>query len=67
MSEYMAIKDVARMMLVSERTVRRWVWAGYLTPVRIGHTVRFEKRRLLEQLDRLQTNGAPAGEDPSLG
>lgn len=66
MAEYLTVKDVARLMRVSQRTVARWIRLGWLRPVRIAHTIRFSRNHLLEQLDRHE-NGGLQGEDPSLG
>ena len=67
MAEYLAIKEVATLFRVSPRTVVRWIRAGYITPIRIGATVRFEKRRLLWQVEKLQSGQQTIREDPSLG
>ncbi len=57
MEEYLSIKEVARMMAVSQRTVVRWVRLGRLTPVRMGHTWRFERDKLVLQLEKYEYGG----------
>jgi excisionase family DNA binding protein len=66
MAEYLTVKDAAKLMLVSQRTVLRWVELGRLRPVRIGHTLRFEKSRLLLQLEKYEY-GDGRKHDPALG
>ena len=66
MDEYLSVKDVAALLRVSERTVARWVGRGRITPMRIGHTVRFEKRLLLRKLEQYEYGG-DAKDDASLG
>jgi excisionase family DNA binding protein len=66
MTEYLSIKDVAKLLRVSTWTVRRWAAEGRITPVRIAHTIRFNKTRLLNDIDKY-ANGAQEREDPSLG
>ena len=51
---YLTVKEVASLMRVNERTVVRWVRLGRLTPVRMGHTWRFERSKLLIQLERFE-------------
>lgn len=68
MAEYLTIKDAALLLRVSVRTIARWVRAGYVHPVRIGHTLRFEKKTLLWQVEKLQSVKSPAADnDPMLG
>ena len=66
MAEYLAVKDVAKMLLVSERTVFRWIRLGRIHPARIGRTLRFEKSRLLIQLEKFEYGGE-ADDDFTLG
>lgn len=66
MDEYMTVKDVAAMTLVSERTVFRWMQLGRIRPVRIGGTIRFKKSRLLMDLERHEYGGEPK-HDPAMG
>jgi excisionase family DNA binding protein len=67
MAEYLTLKEVARLLRVSRRTVARWVRAGYIKPVKIGHTLRFEKNKLLWDVEQLQVRPSPKREDPALG
>jgi excisionase family DNA binding protein len=67
MAEYLTLKEVARLFRVSKRTVARWTRAGHIRPVKIGHTVRFEKAKLLWDVEKLQDRPAPQREDPTLG
>ena len=67
MAEYLTLKEVASLLRVSNRTVARWVRAGYIRPSKIGHTLRFEKKLLLWNVEQLQANPAPRDEDPALG
>ena len=69
MTQYLTVKEVAGLMRVHTRTVLRWVELGRLRPVRIGHTLRFERSRLLRQLEKYEYGDQPTGSrgDPSLG
>ena len=66
MAEYLTVKDAAKLMQVSQRTVLRWIADGWIRPVRIAHTLRFEKSHLLRQLDKYEYGGPPK-HDPALG
>ena len=65
--EYLAVKDVARMFRVSTRTIARWINAGYIHPVRFGATLRLEKRRLLLDVEKLQSHVQKEDSDPIMG
>jgi excisionase family DNA binding protein len=67
MAEYLTLKEVASLLRVSNRTLTRWIRAGYIRPCKIGHTLRFERSRLLWQVEQLETTGGSRTEDPSLG
>lgn len=68
MAEYLTVKDVALLIRVSESTVIRWIRRGYITPLRIGHTLRFERTRLLLQVEKHQSSTQSfVLHDPSLG
>ena len=68
MPEYLTVKDVASLLRISEVTVARWVRRGYIRPVKIGHTLRFEKSKLLLQVEQHQAGQADTViQDPSLG
>ena len=67
MTEYLTVKDAAGIIRVSERTILRWLQDGSLPAVRIGRTIRFNKQRLLMELDRRQYGVRPQKDDPALG
>lgn len=58
MDEYMTLKEVAALLRVSNRTVIRWVQAGYIHPSKIGHTIRFKRAQLLWDVEQLQSGQA---------
>jgi excisionase family DNA binding protein len=47
--------ELARMLKKSRRTIEVWVNAGYINSIRVGHSVFFEKDRVLSDLRRFQT------------
>jgi excisionase family DNA binding protein len=64
---YLTIKEVARLFRVSNRTVVRWTRAGHIHPVKIGHIIRFERQKLLWDVEKVQARPTPQREDPALG
>jgi excisionase family DNA binding protein len=66
MAEYLTVKDVAGIMRVDQRTVYRWIALGRLRPVRISRALRFEKSRLISQLEKYEYGGEDKP-DPTLG
>ena len=52
MEEYLVVKDVARLLRLSPRTVARWISLGRIHPARFGRTLRFNKARLLRDLEK---------------
>jgi excisionase family DNA binding protein len=45
-ASYISIRDTARQMRVSQRTVRRWISRGILGAIRLGRTVRIDSKAL---------------------
>jgi excisionase family DNA binding protein len=66
MEEYLTVKDVGKLMRVSDRTVLRWVSLGRIKPVRVQRSLRFAKSKLLVQLEKYEYGGG-AGHDLSMG
>ncbi|MEO8426055.1 MAG: helix-turn-helix domain-containing protein [Verrucomicrobiota bacterium] len=50
--------ELARMLKKSRRTIEVWVNAGYISSIRVGHSVFFEKDQVLSDLRRFQTGKA---------
>ena len=68
MAEYLTVKDVAAMMQVSSNTVWKWVKLGRLHPLRIGTShFRFEKARLIRDLETYEYDGSETASDPTMG
>ena len=65
-TEYLTVKDAAKMFRVSNKTILRWIENGSLRGVRIAHTIRFDKQDLLMQLDKSQNGSFRRQHDPSL-
>jgi excisionase family DNA binding protein len=68
--EYLTIKDVAAMMLVTPRTVWRWIRIGRIRPVRVGGEgggVRFNKSKLLRQIEAYENEKFNPPDSPELG
>jgi excisionase family DNA binding protein len=58
----MTILEVAEFLQLSERTIKRLVKDRQLPFLKIGHSVRFSRRRLIEILDNgANTNLKPRG------
>ena len=49
--------EVAKLIRKSTRTVEHWVNAGYLSCIRISHSVLFDGDQVLEDLKRFETGG----------
>lgn len=49
--------EVAKLIRKSTRTVEHWVNAGYLSSIRISHSVLFDREQVLEDLKRFETGG----------
>jgi excisionase family DNA binding protein len=45
-ARYLSIRDTARHLRVSDRTVRRWITRGILSAIRLGKTIRIDARAL---------------------
>jgi excisionase family DNA binding protein len=54
-ARYLSIRDTARHLHVSDRTVRRWIARGILRAIRLGKTIRIEAKAL----DRLPKIAPP--------
>ena len=67
MAEYLTVKDAAKLLQLSQRTILRWVRDGWIRPVRIAHTLRFERGHLLRQLDKYERGHMGEAHDPALG
>ena len=55
--------EVAKLVRKSTRTVEHWVNSGFISCIRISHSVLFDRRQLLEDLKRFETGtmkGLPA-------
>ena len=66
MDEYLSVKDVAKMLLLSEQTILKWVQLGRITPIRVRRVLRFEKKKLIRQLEKYEYGGPPK-DDPAMG
>lgn len=54
MNQYLNVKEVAELLHIAEKTVRKYVWQKSIPYTKIGGHVRFNKERLnlwLEQRD----------------
>lgn len=49
--------EVAMLIRKSQRTVEHWVNAGYLSCIRISHSVLFDREQVIADLKRFETNG----------
>jgi hypothetical protein len=47
--------EVAKLLRKSTRTVEHWVNSGYISCIRISHSVLFDRKQLFEDLKRFQT------------
>ena len=47
--------EVAKLLRKSTRTVEHWVNSGFISCIRISHSVLFDRRQLLEDLKRFET------------
>jgi len=63
----MTVKEVATLLRVEPRTVRRWVDLGRLRPVRVGALghIRFRRSDVLRTLERVEWE--EPRHDPSMG
>lgn len=50
--------EVARLIRKSTRTVEHWVKAGYLSCIRISHSVLFDRDQVLIDLKRFEAGGS---------
>lgn len=63
----MTRKEVAGLMRVTERTVTRWIALGRLRVVRIGGTLRFDRRAVVQSIDRYEYGDDRPPHDPAMG
>ena len=61
--EYLSAKEVASLVGVSLRTVRRWIAEGTLPAARVGGVVRIRRR----DLERVLTPPSPRPRRPTRG
>ncbi len=47
--------EVAKLLRKSTRTVEHWVNSGYISCIRISHSVLFDRNQLFEDLKRFET------------
>jgi excisionase family DNA binding protein len=60
LSEAMTIEEIADFLRLSTRTIKRLMDEGHLSFCKIGHSVRFSRRRLIELIDNgVNTNLGP--------
>lgn len=53
--------EVARLIRKSQRTVEHWVNAGYLSCIRISHSVLFDRDQVIADLNQFKTGGRDSG------
>ena len=56
-SDILTTRDVAILLKKSRRTIEHWVDAGYLSCIRVGRSVLFERRQVLADLRRFSSAG----------
>lgn len=61
-SPLMTKEEVAQMLKKSQRTIEHWVNGGYLSAIRIGHSVLFEREQLMRDLRRFQSAAGANGD-----
>ena len=54
-NEVLTTADVAAMLKKSRRTIEHWVRNGYLSSIKIGHSVFFEREQLFRDLRRFRS------------
>jgi len=59
-SALMTKDEVAHMLKKSRRTIEYWVKAGYLSCIRISHSVLFDRQQVMADLKRFETLGRPS-------
>jgi len=65
--QFMTRKEVAGLMRVTERTVTRWIALGRLRVVRIGGTLRFDRRSVIRSIERHEYGDDRKPHDPAMG
>ena len=53
--------EVATLIRKSQRTVEHWVNAGYLSCIRISHSVLFDRDQVMADLKRFETGAQTLG------
>jgi excisionase family DNA binding protein len=56
-SDILTTREVAALLKKSRRTIEHWVDAGYLSCIRVGRSVLFERSRVLADLRRFNSAG----------
>jgi excisionase family DNA binding protein len=51
MNQYLNVKEVAELLHIAEKTVRKYVWQKSIPYTKIGGHVRFNKERLNQWLE----------------
>ena len=59
-ARYLSIRDTARQLRVSDRTVRRWIARGTLRAIRLGRTIRIDAR-VLERFPKITPRSRTQG------
>ena len=54
----MTKSQVAAMLQKSRRTIEHWVNRGYLSSIRIGHSVLFERDQVMRDLKRFESGSS---------
>lgn len=65
--QFMTRKEVAGLMRVTERTVTRWIALGRLRVVRIGGTLRFDRRSVIRSIEQHEYGDDRTPHDPAMG
>lgn len=65
--QYITRKEVAGLMRVTERTVTRWIATGRIRVVRIGGTLRFDRRAVIHSMERHEHGDPGKPHDPAMG
>jgi len=65
--QYITRKEVAGLMRVTERTVTRWIAMGRIRVVRIGGTLRFDRRAVIRSMERYEYGDSDKPHDPAMG
>ena len=55
--EFVTIKEAAKLLKVCRETIFRWTRMGILKPLRLGRNIRFRRRDLLIEMEKLEDRG----------